>query len=105
MKTKTTITQRGFGKILFDDLYGAMCSLQQSSLGSEAAIWLGLEDASPQLMAADAKKLGLPTFGADNGWVPYLIPKEVLLSTRMHLNVDGAKTLIGLLQEFVAVNS
>lgn len=38
---KETIS-RGFGLIRFLDRYGQVCSLQDSSLATEAAIWLGV---------------------------------------------------------------
>ena len=37
----------------------------------------------------------------DNGWVKFEIPKEVLLSTRMHLTRKQVKELLPLLQKFV----
>ena len=43
----------------------------------------GVDDAKPQIMSRDAIRLGLreETFDErDNGWVPFEIPKEVLLS-------------------------
>lgn len=39
-------TERGFPKAEFRDRYGAECSIQDSSLASEAAIWLGVDDAA-----------------------------------------------------------
>lgn len=35
-------TQRGFAVAKFTDRYGSICSIQDSSLASEAAIWLGV---------------------------------------------------------------
>lgn len=90
-------TARGFGKVLFKDLYGAECSIQDSSLATESAIWLGLEDAEPQIMHVDAKRLGM-TDAPDSGWMPYPVPKCVLLSTRMHLSREQVQGLIARLQ-------
>lgn len=39
MQIKTT--DRGFVKVTFDELYGMRCSIQESSLASEAALWIG----------------------------------------------------------------
>jgi len=50
---KDSKTNRGFDITEFDDLYGASCSLQESSLAEQAAIWLGINDANPQIMAKD----------------------------------------------------
>lgn len=36
--------QRGFARGDFSDLHGSQCSLQESSRGSEGAIWLGVND-------------------------------------------------------------
>ena len=38
-----TITGRGFGLFQFRDKYGQECSLQDSSLATESAIWLGVD--------------------------------------------------------------
>ena len=40
MKIKKTA--RGFERINFIDLHGSKCSLQQSSLATDEAIWLGV---------------------------------------------------------------
>lgn len=88
------LTRRGFARGEFIDLYGSECSIQESSLATEAALWLGINSANPQIMASQTSQGG-------NGWVPYSIPEEVLLTTRMHLTQDMAATLIPLLQHFV----
>lgn len=102
MKKKTT--QRGFELYEFKDQYGEKCSLQKSSLATADAIWLGIDDANPQIMSSDAIRMGLRdrTYTeADNGWTPFEIPKEVLLSTRMHLTRSQVKKLLPILQKFV----
>jgi len=101
MTIENSKTDRGFDYNEFTDRYGDKCSLQKSSLASEDAIWLGIKDANPQLMASDAIKLGLETNGETCGWVPYQIPEEVLLSTRMHLTQDMVKELLPVLERFV----
>ena len=35
------LTERGFSRIDFDDLYGERCSIQKSSLADKDAIWFG----------------------------------------------------------------
>jgi len=92
-------TARGFSISQFTDRYGVKCSLQKSSLATEDAIWFGVDDANPKIMASDAKKLGIPT-DEDRGWINYQIPKEVLLSTRMHLTQDMVKQLLPSLEKF-----
>lgn len=90
-------TGHGFGSVGFEDAYGHQCSLQQSSaIGSDdnslntpgsSFVWLGLDDGNPEVMKSNAGALGLTLPpGEVSGWMPYPIPKEVLISTRMHLN-------------------
>ena len=86
----------------FKDYYGAPCSLQASSLAiykqpGTSAVWIGIDDAQPKVMASQAAALGINT-EKTTGWVPYPIPKEVSLNTRMHLDRKQVKALIGHLQ-------
>jgi hypothetical protein len=97
MKQETT--NRGFSKITFDDYYNAPCSLQESSCGSANAIWLGVEDASPEILSVDAVKYGLNP-GKDYGWVPYPIPPEVSINTRMHLTQMQVYEMLPVLSHF-----
>jgi hypothetical protein len=97
-------TSRGFALVEFTDFYDAACSLQKSSLAEHDTIWLGVDDAMPKIMARDAIRLGLkPVEGGekDNGWVPYSIPQEVSLNTRMHLSREQVKALLPILKKFV----
>ena len=103
-KIKVTPNARGFNLGEFTDRYGMGCSIQKSSLASEDCIWLGIDDAKPQIMSSDAIKLGLrkATFDEnDNGWVKFEIPKELSLATRMHLTREQVKKLLPLLNKFV----
>ena len=95
---KKTKTCRGFELVEFKDDYGAECSLQQSSAGIR--IWLGVDDPDPKVLATQATSFGVKTTET-TGWVPYPIPKEVLLTTRMHLNLRQTKALIRRLQRWV----
>lgn len=99
-----TTTERGFERIEFLDRFQAKCNIQESSLATEAAIWFGVQDADPQIMWADAAAAGVKT-DAKCGWVPYPIPKEVLLTTRMHLTQDQVADLMPILQHFVDTGS
>lgn len=94
-------TIRGFPVITFDDIYGHQCSLQISSLADKDAIWLGIDDAKPQIMASKAAEYGVKTGGITTGWVDYPIPKDVLLSTRMHLDEEKVKALVAHLQHWL----
>ena len=99
-----TVTERGFRIERFLDRYGSKCSLQKSSLATEDAIWFGVDDPAPQVMASDAVKMGrkdLLTPGEPVvGWVPFPLPDEVHLTTRMHLTQDQVKALLPALKHF-----
>jgi len=99
MKINIGKTKRNFGTISFKDRYQTKCSIQKSSLASEDAIWFGVDNANPQVMASDAKKVGVDT-EETCGWVGYDIPKEVLLTTRMHLTQDQVIELLPILKHF-----
>ena len=96
MELKETYTLRGFKLIEFSDLYGAKCNIQKSSLATDDAIWFGIENAEPKILAFKTKEGGI-------GWVDYPIPEDVLLTTRMHLNREQVAELIPILQAFVEV--
>ncbi len=86
-------TERGFGVWEFEDRYGAKCSLQDSSLATEPAIWFGPDSADPKIMASKTPAGG-------TGWVPFEIPDDVLLNTRMHLTQEQVKALLPILTHF-----
>ncbi len=100
-KVKFHKTPRGFRKGEFVDRYGEPCSIQKSSLATEDAIWLGIERANPQIMVSDAVRLGLSKEPNPVGWMPYPVPNEVHMSTRMHLTKKEVKALLPILQKFV----
>jgi hypothetical protein len=87
-------TSRGFGLYEFKDRYNNACSIQKSSLATEDCIWLGLDNANPQILASKTKEGG-------TGWVSYPIPEDVSLNTRMHLTQDQVKELLPILKHFV----
>lgn len=109
---KITKTGRGFSLIEFTDRSGNLCSLQCSSAidfdvprhetPGSSFVWLGVNDANPQIMAADAKRFGIVSTSRTTGWVDYPIPPEVVMSTRMHLSREQVKRLIGHLQTWLA---
>lgn len=41
---RETTTERGFRVVRFFDRYNFACSLQQSSLATEDAVWLGVDE-------------------------------------------------------------
>lgn len=102
-------TGRGFKMVEFDDAYGHGCTLQQSSAIGDtdegwnnpgsSFVWLGVDDAQPQVLKSQAESLGLTLPpGEVSGWMPYPIPEEVSLYTRMHLNREQVEGLIQRLQ-------
>jgi hypothetical protein len=91
---KFTKTDRGFALIEFTDRYDAPCSLQKSSLATEDAIWIGVDDADPKILASKVQEGG-------TGWVKYPIPEDVSLNTRMHLTREQVAELLPHLQKFV----
>ena len=93
-------THRGFTLIEFSDRYDNDCSMQDSSLATESAIWFGINDGNPQIMASKASQFGIETTET-TGWIPYPIPEEVILHTRMHLSREQVEELIPILQNFV----
>lgn len=102
---KVERTDRGFEFVNFTDHYEKACSLQASSLAilekpGTSAVWLGLDDAEPKVMAAHAAAVGVMT-NETAGWVPYPIPVKVSLSTRMHLNREQVAALIDHLQAWL----
>lgn len=102
---QVTATERGFPLVKFKDHYGADCSIQESSLMVEGgAIWLGVNSANPHILASRAAEFGIKT-SETTGWVPYPVPPEVLMCTRMHLTKDQVKSLIAHLQAWIDTDS
>lgn len=93
-------TGRGFARIEFTDRYDVPCSMQKSSLATEDAIWFGVNDANPIIMASQAKAHGVETTKT-TGWVPFPVPDEVQFTTRMHLTREQVRELLPILHEFV----
>lgn len=97
---KRKVSNRGFVLFEFNDHYDSLCSLQESSLASEPAIWLGVANANPKIMASQAAAHGVGT-DETTGWVAYKIPEAVLLTTRMHLTQEQVAEMLPMLQHFV----
>ena len=94
MAVKKTFTERGFRLINFIDRYGHACSIQKSSLMTENAIWFGVEDANPKILASKIIEGG-------TGWAKYPVPEDVDFYTRMHLTREQVTELMPILQHFV----
>lgn len=98
-------SMRGFPFVEFNDYYDTPCSLQASSLAiyqqpGTSAVWLGVDDPQPKVLASEAAKHGIET-AETTGWVPFPIPADVSLVTRMHLDRKQVKSLIGHLQAWL----
>ena len=110
---ESEITDRGFELLSFKDVYNLGCSLQISSRavcenedGSVdnplGWLWLGIDDAQPTIMVSDARELGLEIpEGLMNGWMPYKVPEEVLMHTRMHLGEKEVRGLVNKLTKWL----
>lgn len=109
-------TARGFELVKFTDAYGCECSLQQSSAigDSEEAfgkpgssfVWLGVDQRELRVLKSQAESLGLELPpGEVSGWMPYPIPEEVVITTRMHLSREQVEGLIERLQQWLKSGS
>lgn len=81
-------TERGFGRIDFRDLYGSSCSIQESSLATEGALWLGVDSNGHFSLH--------PPFNRDRG------DRNTDTGGRMHLSQGQAAALLPLLEHFVS---
>lgn len=98
-------TSRGFELVEFSDTHGNECSVQESSAATvegddngQGFLWIGIDDAKPQILATVAERLGLPLpTGEVSGWVPYPVHDDVMMTTRMHLNESQVRELVDVL--------
>lgn len=100
MKLKFERTARGFGYIEFNDGYDVKCSIQESSLATADAIWIGVNDANPIVLASQSKEVGVDT-DETRGWVTFPVPPQVHMTTRMHLSREQVAALLPILEHFV----
>jgi hypothetical protein len=98
--TRST-TQRGFAIFTFRDLYGLGCSIQKSSLADKDAIWVGVDNPTPKVLASEIGRVN-PETGEMSGWVDYPMPENVLIRSRMHLTQEQVAALLPILQAFAA---
>lgn len=75
-------TPRGFKVAEFKDLYEQKCSIQESSLATKAALWLGVDSTGPNMEGPKGER-----------------NEEV--NIRMHLSKPIARKLITMLSTFV----
>jgi len=82
MFIKEQRSSRGFTLLTFKDRYGQLCSIQDSSLATEAAIWFGVDNTGPEITGPNGKT-------------------DEPVDARMHLTSDQVKSLLPILQRFV----
>lgn len=58
MDLEYAFTKRRFPYVTFKDRYDAEYSIQLSSLATDNAIWFGVDNADPKIMARDAHRHG-----------------------------------------------
>lgn len=94
MPIEKDTTERGFGLYKFVDRYGEPCSLQESSLATEACVWLGISTVKLQLVGWHPEYPARPRDMTEGE------SKNILAFGRMHLTQKQAAELIPLLQHF-----
>lgn len=80
-------TERGFAETDFDDLYGNHCSIQKSSASEHVAVWVGIDH--PEINILIKGK-----------WKTVLLPDDVIVSSRMHLDQEMVKQILPILEHF-----
>ena len=88
----------------FIDRYDEKCSIQKSNLATEDAIWLGIDETKPIVMARehpelDPRPISDPERGT--GWLDVPIPEDASCCGRMHLTLDMVRMLLPYLHHFV----
>lgn len=87
---KVARTNRGFARAEFEDRYGQRCSIQESSLATQDAIWLGVDNTGPHIAHPD-----------DDTKARYQMRFNAEVNVRMHLTREQVAELLPLLQRFV----
>jgi len=88
---KTEPTQRGFLKGIFMDSHQQECSIQESSIATEARIWLGIN--KPEIVISDKHNLGR--------YIITDVPENWSINSRMEVNQEQVKELLPALLHFV----
>ena len=87
---KTKATNRGFLLSHFIDAHNQECSIQESSIATEARIWLGIDN--PDVVIFDKQNAGR--------YVVTAVPENWSINSRMELNQKQVKDLLPLLIHF-----
>lgn len=94
--TEDIMTKRHKRKFEFKDYYDKASVLE---LGDKY-VTLGIHGVEPKIMATHAPKYGI-NCGIKVGWVPYPIPEEVVLTTKMIIDKDQTKSLVAHLRAWL----
>jgi hypothetical protein len=97
--------KKGLNCAKFQDHYKEECSLQESSIATEPAIWLGINEPRPFVTVSHAKELGIDTAELGeterlSGWMEYPLPAGTLITGRMHLTQQMVRELLPYLTRF-----
>jgi hypothetical protein len=65
---------------------------------------VALFDAKPMVLAREAHLVGIKTDQID-GWIRFVLPKEVQVSTKMYLSREQAQLLVKHLQRWISTVS
>ena len=85
------MTDRGLQRIEFVDRYGEKCSIQDSSLATEDAIWFGIDELEIKID---------PSHTGGRGWVKHELPPGAHAFAHMHLTRHQVLGLLPLLHFF-----
>ena len=103
--TEMGFTPRGFHRIDFIDRYGEQCSLQKSSLATEDAIWLGIDNPEIKEFWTDGvpaeKHLTSKWETRSREDLKQAPNNDICINGRMHLTKDMVKVLLPYLYNFV----
>lgn len=99
MKYAVKVTTRGFRYVEFDDHNKNSCTLQQSSLANEHAIWLGISEPTVKLFVTNSAQPWQEVSTAELKSLRHGA-ESVLISARMHLTRQQVKALLPFLNHF-----
>ena len=82
-------TNRGFAIFEFEDRYGVKCSLQESSLATEGAVWFGPDEPNTRFLGS-------------NGWEKFQYPplRDLIHDTRAHITQQQMQELLPAFEHF-----
>jgi hypothetical protein len=97
-------TCRGFAFGIFKDNKGVECSIQDSSLATEEAIWFGVRNANPRKLINNVFQTVNYLIDQDE-ISSFDLYRDVLFNTRMHLTTKHVKTLIRNFEKFLTTKT